>query len=109
PYAAFMAASSRRDIGILNLNLLQALAWGGFDLTGQFDYRGFLYGDGSITVGGGRQRFSLYSHIEREVVLAGCAVGNVAVSPNLIGGGGQVGIRFTTPPSVATVITFTLD
>lgn len=108
PYAAFMAASSRRDIGITNLSLMQALAWGGYDLAGQFDYKGFLYGDGSITVGGGRQRMSLNSTLEQTVVLVGGATGNVAVNYNPLAGG-HVGIRFTTPPSVSTVVTFNID
>lgn len=106
PYAAFMAASARRDIGITNLNLLQAMAWGGFDLDGMLSYKGFLYGDGGIVVAGGKQRLSLNSNLSQTFPVAN---GGGAISWNPLAGG-HVIIRpttaWTTNPSP---ITFAID
>lgn len=106
PYAAFMASLSRRDIGITNLNLLEAMAWGGFDLDGTLAYRGRLYGDGGIVVSGGKQRFGMISRLQQ---IFNIANGGGAVSWNPLEGG-QVTIGptsvWTTDPSP---ITFAID
>lgn len=106
PYAAFLAASSRRDIGITNQPLLQALAWGGFGLDGLMNYTGFLYGDGSMAVTGGRQRLSMISTLTQvaNVVNGG---GSVSFDPML---GGRIKLQpttvWTTDP---TTITFAFN
>jgi hypothetical protein len=107
PYAAFLSSTMRRDL-VTSLNLLQAMAWGGFDTDGQISYGGFLYGDGSISVARGRQRMSLHSTLEQVFTLAGGATGNVTINYNPLAGG-QAVVKFTAAPSVATVLTFNLD
>lgn len=106
PYAAFLAASSRRDIGITNLNLLQALAWGGFDLDGQIAYKGFLYGDGGLSVTGGKQRLSMLSRLQQRFNVANGG-GTVTWDPLA---GAQVVIQATTNWSTnPTTIVFAIS
>lgn len=106
PYASFLAASSRRDLA--GLTARQALAWGGFNTTGLIDYNGFLYGDGSISVIGGRQRFSMLSIIEVLASLTGGATGAATVNINPLVGSNLV-VSFVTAPSVASAITLQFD
>ncbi len=108
PYAAFLAASSRRDIGITNLNLLEAMAWGGFDLDGQIAYKGRLYGDGGIVVSGGKQRMGLSSNLTQSFSV-GTGGGSVSWNPLQ---GGQVVIQPTSSTawvSGSNPITFSID
>ncbi len=104
PYAAFLAASSRNDIGITNMNLLTAMSWGGFGLDGQIAYKGALYGDGGIATFGGRQRMTVLNRAEQAIAVAGGATGDVAVNINPFLGSTVV-VQFTAPPTVATVLT----
>lgn len=106
PSAAFLAASSRRDLGITNLNLLEALAWGGFDLDGSLQYKGRFFGDGGITTSGGKQRFCLNSSIVQTFAVAN---GGGAISWDPLQGG-HVFIRPTTNWSTnPSPITFAID
>lgn len=106
PYAAFLASSARRDIGITALPLLEAMAWGGFDLDGQMLFKGRLYGDGGIVVGGGKQRFGLISKLQQRFSVANGG-GTVTWDPLQ---GGQVVIQPTTNWSTEpSVITFAID
>jgi hypothetical protein len=106
PYAAFMSALSRRDLGITNQFVLQAMAWGGFDLDGTLSYKGFLYGDGGIVTAGGKQRLSMNSTVVQTFTVANGG-GSVSWDPLT---GGHVIIRpttnWTTNPSP---ITFAID
>lgn len=92
PYAAFMSALSRRDLGVTNMSLLQAMHWGGFDLDGLMSYNGVLYGDGGIVVTGGKQRLSLNSNITQTFGIPGVG-GTVTWNPLQ---GGHVIIRANT-------------
>ncbi len=105
PYAAFMAASSRRDVGISNLQGMQAMSWGGFDLDGLMAFTGALHGDGGIAVTGGKQRMALSSNIMQTI---GLAHGGTA-SYNPLQGGHLV-IRPTVNwASNPTNLTFAID
>lgn len=105
PYAAFLAASSRRDIGITNLNLLEAMAWGGFGLDGQISYGGRLYGDGGLVVTGGKQRLGLISKLQQRFNIPN---GGATLSWNPLLGGQvviQPSTNWTTNP---TTIVFSI-
>lgn len=105
PYAAFMAASCRRDIGITNLQGLQALHWGGFDLDGTMAFSGVLNGDGGIVVTGGKQRLGLNSNL---VQTFGLSHGGTA-SWNPLQGGHVIIRPATNWSSNPTNLTFAID
>jgi len=106
PYAAFMSSLCRADIGITSPSVLQSLAWGGFDLDGTLVYNGFLYGDGSVLVAGGKQRFSMISKLQQRFSVPN---GGGAVAWNPMAGGQvviQPATNWSTDPSP---IVFSID
>lgn len=106
PYAAFLAASSRRDIGITNLNLLEALAWGGFDLDGTIAYKGRFYGDGGMVITGGKQRLCMIG-LQQQRFSVPDGGGTVLWDPLQ---GGQLVIQPTTTwPTNPSTIILTID